>query len=188
MLKYNFLYFSVCPLPLVPAPGSSSLYPPLIRDLHTDENPEPHLLQPEHPQLSQPPLIWQMLQSHNHHLDPSLGLFHYVIVALVLGNPALATALRMGLPSAEQRGRITFPDLLATLVLIHHRIHWLPCCKGTLLAHGQLLVHTSRTLSAKLLPSQLAPILWWCMKILLIYCVMRKIRETCKIALAPHSS
>ena len=94
----------------------------------------------------------------------------------------------MGLTSAEQWGRIASLDPLATLNLMQLRIHWLPCHKGTLLARGQPLVHAPRTSSAKLPPSQLAPSLWWCMKILLIYCVKKKIRATFKITLAPQSN
>ena len=98
----------------------------------------------------------EILQSLNHLLDPLLSSLQYMLVSLVLGSPALAIGLQMGLTSAEQRGRITSLDLLATLSLIQPKTHWLPCRKDTLLAQGQPL-HTPRTFSSKLLPSQLAP-------------------------------
>lgn len=56
------------------------------------------------------------------------------------------------------------------------------------LTQGQPLAHTPRTFSAKLLPSQLAPRLWWGMKTLLIYSVKKKIMATFKITLAPQSN
>lgn len=44
------------------------------------------------------------------------------------------------------------------------------CSKGTLLVHVQVSTRISRSFSAKLLPSQSAPTLYWCLRLLLLTC------------------
>jgi len=56
-----------------------------------------------------------MLQYLHRTRGPLLGCPQHAHVSLVLGSPALNAALRARLASAEQRGRITSLDLLATL-------------------------------------------------------------------------
>jgi len=55
----------------------------------------------------------------NHLCGLLLDSFQYVHVSLVLGSPAMDTALQFCLSRAEQRLRITSLDLLAMLCLLH---------------------------------------------------------------------
>ena len=108
----------------------------------------------------------KILQSLSHLCGPLLGSLQYVHVRLVLGSPEQDPALRMGLISAEQRGRITSLDLLAILLLMQPKMLLAAfCCKGVLLAHVNLVSTASS--SAKLLSSQAVRSLYWCMALFL---------------------
>lgn len=83
MSPWNILYFSLCPLPLVLplditkrslAPSASL---PHHQILIRSDPPEPSLLQPQQPQLSQSLLVCQMLQSFCHPCGPLLASVHY---------------------------------------------------------------------------------------------------------------
>ena len=103
--KWNFLYFSLCLLPLVPIHPSSldatkkSLVP-LSLLLHMTylytliRSPEPSLFQGKQSLPNQSSLLWWMLQYLNHLCGPLLGLHHHVHISLVLRNPELDTVLR----------------------------------------------------------------------------------------------
>lgn len=62
---------------------------------------EPSLLQAEQSQLSQPLLVWQMLQSIDFLCGLSLVSLQYIPVSLVLGSPDLDAVLQACLTSAE---------------------------------------------------------------------------------------
>ena len=94
--------FSLCPLPLVLSLGTtekslapSSLHPPFRYSYTLTRSPEPSLLQAEQPQLFQPFLTGEMLQSLHHLSGPSLDSLQYVHISLVLGSPALDTVLQV---------------------------------------------------------------------------------------------
>jgi len=122
MFKWNILYFSLCPLPLVlplditekSLVWSSLPFPTRCFYMLIRFPPWASLLQAEQSQLTQPFVFW-MLQALNHLCGPSLDSLHYVHVSLELGSPELGPAVRMHLTRAEWRGRITSLDLLATL-------------------------------------------------------------------------
>ncbi|KAK4829890.1 hypothetical protein QYF61_007282 [Mycteria americana] len=80
-------------------------------------SPEPSLLQAEQPQLSQPVFIGELLQPSDHLHGPSLDSLQQVHVLIMLGAPELDADFRWGLTRAEQSGRITSLDLLATLLM-----------------------------------------------------------------------
>lgn len=80
MFRWSFLYFHLHPLPLVQsldaAEKSLALSMPYRAVTHIGEiTPEPSLLQARQPQISQPLLDCQMLQSHNHLCGPPLDSF-----------------------------------------------------------------------------------------------------------------
>ena len=85
-------------------------------------SPEPSLLQAEQPQLSQPFLTGEVLQPSDHFCGPPLDPLQQV--DLFPGLQSWTQDSRLGLTRAEQRGRITSPDLLAILLLMQPRI-WL---------------------------------------------------------------
>lgn len=101
MFKWNFLYFNLCLFPLVLLLDivekawlcllNSLLYQMFI---HTAKIlPEPFLLQTEQSRMSQPLLVFQVLQGLNHCCGPWLDLTQYVHVSLVPESPGLDTAL-----------------------------------------------------------------------------------------------
>lgn len=88
MLKLNFLCFSFCPLPLVLSLSTaekslvlSSFLPSRSIYISAQDSPEPSCLQDEEFQLSQSPLVSEMLQSLNYLCGPSLDYHQYVHVS-----------------------------------------------------------------------------------------------------------
>jgi len=138
-------------------PGSVCFTPSLQVFIYIDKIPtEPSLLQAEQFQLSQPFLIGEMLQTLIHLCDPSLDSHQYINASLVLGSPELDKHSRCGLTSAEQRGRITSLNLVATLCLKQLRI---PFASFAARAHCWLVLNKE-----KLLSSWVAPSIHWCVK------------------------
>ena len=78
-------------------------------------SPEPSLLQAEQPQLSQPVLIREVFQPSDHFCGPPLDPLQQLHVFPVLRVQNWTQDSKWGLMRAEQRGRITSLDLLATL-------------------------------------------------------------------------
>ena len=128
MFKCNFLYFSLCPLPLVLPLGTTeqSLAPSFLHSpfrcakIYIKEMPsELSLLQVKQSQLSQSFLLGEMFWSLNH-----LGGLRWTLsstsMSLILGSPALDQHSSCGLISAGI-SIITFLDLLATLLLMQPR-------------------------------------------------------------------
>ena len=102
----------------------------------------------------------------------SLDSLHSVPVSLALGSPGLDPGLQVCLTSAEQRGGVTSPDLLAVLCLMQPRRSL--AAFGTR-AHCCLVVNlvptrTPRAFSAKLFRSWSAPSMYWCMDLFLPRC------------------
>lgn len=121
-----FLYFSLCPLPLVllllTAESSQALPSFPIRCLYTQIRfpTEPFLLKAKQPLSNLGGLLLCSLQR----------------VHVCTGGPEPGMALRRSCTCAEQRGRLTFLDsLLATVCLTQPGCS---CCKDSLLSHGQL--------------------------------------------------
>lgn len=83
-----------------------------------------------------------MLQSLNHHHDPSLVSFQYVLVSFVLGSPGLDRELQMWpyQSRGEDEDHLPWPagDALPNAAL--EAVGFL-CCKDILLAYAQLVVH-----------------------------------------------
>lgn len=150
MFKWNLLWFSVCPLPLVLALGTTGKSLALL-SLHPHfkylwmVTPELPLLKAQWFQLSQSFPKEEILPSL-HHLHGSI-LDCYADVSLVLEGH------RCGLTSAKQKGMIPSLDMLVTLLQDS-----LLCGKGTLVAHVQLGVHQDpQVLFAVLLSNSLVP-------------------------------
>lgn len=118
--EWNFLYFSLCLLPLVLSLGTSenTLSPSsfLLSQLviHRGDSELP-LLQAEQSQLSQVFLSCQILHFLTHLQCPSLDLLECVHVCVVLGSPPLDTAIQLCPTRADSRGSITSFNLLAVL-------------------------------------------------------------------------
>ena len=134
-------FFNVHPLLLVLWVGATErvclLYTPHQIFIYMDEIiPETSLLMAQYSQLLAflSVVARQMLHSLNNHV---LDLLQYVHVSLVLGNPALYTALQMYFTRTEQRGRITSLDLLTMFCQPSQEAAGI-CHMSTLLASGQL--------------------------------------------------
>lgn len=174
MFRWSFLYFHLCPLPLVQsldaAEKSLALSMPYQAVTHIGEiTPEPSLLQARQSQISQPLLDCQMLQSPNHLCGPSLDSLLHAHVCIELGSPKLDPALELCLTRAEQRGRITSLSLLAMLFLMQTR-RLLGFCAARV--HRWLTVGLA-SFSARLLCGWSAPqppSLYWCMGLFLPRC------------------
>ena len=88
MFSWNFLGFSLCPLPLVLSLGTTgkslapSSWPPPCRYLVSKVPSQPSLLQAEQAQLPQPLLVGEMLQSPHHPRSPIIShiLFNFAAV------------------------------------------------------------------------------------------------------------
>ena len=123
LFRQELLWFSSCPLPLVLSQGTTWLPPlhsvPSGICIHWRDAPEPALRQARQPQLSQPLLTEEMLQSTNHLCGPVLDLLQYVYIPLVLGSPELNLALLMW--PHQQRGWTTSLSLMATCLLTQLR-------------------------------------------------------------------
>jgi len=132
MFKWNLLYFSLCPLPLVLSLGTtekslslSSL--PLPHQVFTHIEitcPESSLVYGEQSQLTQPLRICQMFQYFSHLHGPLLDPVQHVHVSLALGSPELEPELQMGVTRTERRGRIISIYPLVMLYLVQSRRLW----------------------------------------------------------------
>lgn len=80
---------------------------------------EPHLLQAEHPQLSQPLLTGGVLLSLHHLNGPLLDSLQYVLVCLALGSPELESYQSVS-PVMSSGGNLTFLALMKI-------VKWLFC-------------------------------------------------------------
>ena len=87
-----------------------------------EDPPEPSLLQAEQSQLPQPFTIGAMLQSLHHLCALRWTLSSTSMFLLYWGAQNWTQHSRCGLPSAEQRGRITSRHLLTILCLMQPRI------------------------------------------------------------------
>ena len=83
--------------------------------------PGPSLLQAEEPNLSQPVLILEVLQTSDHLRGPPLDPLQQLHVLPVLGPQKWTQHSRWGFTRAEQRSRITSLCLLVTLLLMQPR-------------------------------------------------------------------
>lgn len=93
------------------------------------------LLQAEQVQLSQPVFKLKILQSLHHLSTLLMDLFQSIYVSLALGSPDMNQDFQMCLNSAEQRRRITSPNLQAQLTLMQPTmLLTFFAVKGTLLA------------------------------------------------------
>ena len=95
-----------------------------------------------------------------------------VCPCLVLGSPTLDLALQLCLTGAEQRGRITSLELLAVLLLMQPRrlVAFLATRARCWLVVDLLPTRIPRTFSGKLLSSQLATSVCWCVGLFLPRC------------------
>lgn len=123
IFKQIFLYFSLCPLPLVHLLDStekglalSSVFP--ISDAY--------ILRLLYSKLkSSSSLICQMFQVPLPCLcGPWLDWFKYVHLSVVLEIPELGTALQRGLTKAERRERITSPRKLSFIISSYTNWSW----------------------------------------------------------------
>lgn len=95
---------------------------------------EPSLLQAKQPQLSQSIFVEELFQPSDHLYSPPLGLLSRSVSFLSWGTQSHMQHYRWSLMRAEWKGRITFLNLLATVLWMQPMIWWAAS------AHCQLVI------------------------------------------------
>lgn len=153
MFRQNILCFILCPMPHVLALSTTekslALFP-----LHSHAT----VISLLHAKQSQLSVFPHRQDALVHYLSsPLLGFLQCIQVSLVLWSPELDIAFQEWPHQSEERGRITFIDLLAIFCLMQPRI---PLTTNTVAkAHCQVLLNLMSTtsFSAELLSIWLAP-------------------------------
>lgn len=103
-------------------------------------------------------IAWEMLQSLNKLFGPFLDSLQYAHVCLVLGSPALGTALQAWPHQcwAEEKDHLSWPADNALPNAARDSAGCF-CCEGTLLARGHFVVYQDPMSPALLLSSWSAP-------------------------------
>lgn len=135
----------------------SSLHSPA--DIHSDIqqifiSPQHFFLQVEQSQLSHPPST--QLQSLEHFCSPSLYLFQYVPVCLILRSPEMDPALQISLTSLEQRGSFSLTASVALPNAPRRLFAFLSAKAHSLIRFNTLSIRITRTNFAELFLSYFA--------------------------------
>ena len=124
--KFTLFWFKTitpCPITTGPAKKLAPIFltsPLQVLEGSIKVSPEPSLLQAEQPQLSQPFLVAEVLQPSDHFCGLLWTRSNRSMSFLCWGLQSWTQD--SGITRAEQRGRITSLDLLATLLLMELRI------------------------------------------------------------------
>lgn len=159
MLRWNFLCFSLCLLPLILSVDTTEKTPSLQLLTHFDQISPVTSLQVEQAQVPQPLLTWEVLQSIYHFNSLSLDSFQELHITLVLRSPVLVHRTP-GEATPQLSKRIhrpavnVFPNAAQDNIVL-------------LLAHDQLVIHqnnhallcraTVQQVSLQLLISEVSP-------------------------------
>lgn len=161
IFKWNLLFFNLCPFPLVLLVGSTE-YGSIFFTLPSrysfrysaDIHQSPAFFSSGRTVPAFSPST--QLQSLEHFCSPSLYLFHYVPVCLILRSPEMDPALQISLTSLEQRGSFSLTASVALPNAPRRLFAFLSAKAHSLIRFNTLSIRITRTNFAELFLSYFA--------------------------------
>lgn len=161
IFKWNLLFFNLCPFPLVLLVGSTE-YGSIFFTLPSrysfrysaDIHQSPAFFSSGRTVPAFSPST--QLQSLEHFCSPSLYLFHYVPVCLILRSPEMDPALQISLTSLEQRGSFSLTAGIALPNAPRRLFAFLSAKAHSLIRFNMLSIRITRTNFAELFLSYFA--------------------------------